>query len=305
MSFTESIAVARAFLRHGDSPPRPNTELIALGAANIAASFFQGFPAGGGASQTAVNVQAGARTEVSALATVAVVGASLLFLSPLISLLPQASLAAIVVVTAVPLLSVAEFRAILAVRRTEFIWALVTCIGVVLVGTLEGILIAIGISVLTLIFQANHPPVYVVGRKPGTDLFRPRSTDHPGDETLPGLLIVRTEGRMTFASAPHARERLAVLIQEANPRVVILECSAIPDLEYTALCLLIRAEQKMREGGMELWLSALNPAARDVVRRSALGHALGPDRMFANLRDAVQAYERQPSKTVSGAMQLP
>jgi SulP family sulfate permease len=292
ISFTESIAIGRAFARHDDPRPVPNRELIALGAANLAGSFFQSLPAGGGASQTAVNSQAGARSQVSALATVAVVVATLLFLSSLISLLPQATLAAIVVVTAVPLLSIAEFRAIVAVRRTEFLWALATCAGVVLIGTLEGILVAIAISVLTLIYQANHPLVYIVRRKSGTDLFRPQSVDHPGDETLPGLLIVRTEGRMTFASMPHARERMAVLIQQAHPRVVILDCSAIPDFEYTALCTLIRAEEKMREAGITLWLSALNPLALNMVRRSRLGETLGDDRMFFNLQEAVKAYEK-------------
>jgi sulfate permease, SulP family len=293
MSFTESIAVGRAFARHDDPRPVPNRELIALGAANLAGSFFQSLPAGGGASQTAVNTQAGARTQVSALATVAIVLATLLFLSPLISLLPQATLAAIVVVTAVPLLSVAEFRSILAIRRTEFLWALVTCAGVVLIGTLEGILVAIGVSVLTLIYQANHPLVYILTRKSGTDVFRPQSAHHPGDETLPGLLIVRTEGRMTFASMPHARERLAALIVATHPQVVILECSAIPDFEYTALRTLMRAEEKMRDGGIALWLSALNPLALEMVRRSPLGQSLGTERMFVNLRDAVKAYEER------------
>ena len=292
ISFTESIAIGRAFARHGDPRPVPNRELMALGAANLAGSFFQSLPAGGGASQTAVNSQAGARSQVSALTTVAIVVATLLFLSSLISLLPQATLAAIVVVTAVPLLSIAEFRAIVAVRRTEFLWALVTCAGVVLIGTLEGILVAIAISILTLFYQANHPLVYIVRRKSGTDLFRPQSVDHPGDETLPGLLIVRTEGRMTFASMPHARERMAVLIQQAHPRVVILDCSAIPDFEYTALCTLIRAEEKMSEAGITLWLSALNPLALNMVRRSRLGQALGNERMFFNLQEAVKAYEK-------------
>jgi SulP family sulfate permease len=292
MSFTESIAAARVFARHDDPRPRANRELIALGVANLAGSVFDAFPAGGGASQTAVNVQAGARSQVAALSTLAIVVATLLFLSPLLGLLPQATLAAIIVVTAAPLFSWVEFRAILAVRRTEFVLALLTCAGVVLIGTLEGILIAIVISVLTLIYQANHPPVYSLRRKPGTDLYRPQSTQHPHDETLPGLLIVKTEGRMTFASAPHAGEGMAALVQDARPRVVILECSAIPDFEYTALRTLIRAEEKMRERGVFLWLSALNPQAWEMVARSSLVDALGPDRIFFTLGEAVKAYER-------------
>jgi SulP family sulfate permease len=291
MSFTESIAAGRAFAGHDDPRPAPNRELLALGAANVAGAFFHCFPAGGGTSQTAVNSRAGARTQVSELVTVAMVVATLLFLSPLISLLPKATLAAVIVVTTLPLLGTTEFRAILRVRRTEFLWALATCAGVVLLGTLQGILLAVAISVLTLAYQANHPLVYAVRRKPGTEVFRPQSSEHPADETLPGLLIVRTEGRMTFASAPQARERLGALIGEAHPQVVILECSAIPDFEYTALHTLMQAEEKMREHGISLWLCALNPLALEVVRRSPLGRTLGSERMFLNLREAVQAYE--------------
>src|SRR5208337_1418096 len=105
------------------------------------------------------------------------------FLSPLISLLPQATLAAVVVFTALPLLSPVDFRTILRVRHTEFYWALAACAGVVLLGTLQGILVAVGISLLTLFYQANHPLVYAVGRKPGTKIFRPLLGEHPGDET--------------------------------------------------------------------------------------------------------------------------
>ena len=296
MSFTESIAVGRAFAGHDDPRPVPNRELIALGAANLAGSFFQCFPAGGGTSQTAVNARAGARTQVSELVTVAMVVATLVLLSPLVSLLPQATLAAIVVVTSLPLLRTTEFRSILRVRRTEFLWALAACAGVVLLGTLQGILVAIAISVITLVHQANHPLVYALRRKPGTDVFRPQSSDRPADESPPGLLIVRTEGRMTFASAPCARERMAALIEEAQPQVVILECSAIPDFEYTALQTLTQAEEKLREGGISLWLSALNPLALDVVERSPLGRALGPQRMFIDLRVAVEAYEKEAAR---------
>jgi len=291
MSFTESIAAGRAFARHDDPSPAPNRELIALGAANLVGSLFQCFPAGGGTSQTAVNSRAGARTQAAALVTVAMAAATLLFLSPLISLLPQATLAAVVVVTTAPLLSTKDFRSILLVRRAEFLWALAACAGVIVLGTLNGVLVAIAISVLTLIYQANHPLVYTLRRKPGTDIFRPHSQVHPEDETITDLLIIKTEGRMTFASAPQVRERVAALIDEAHPQVVILDCSAIPDFEYTALRTLIRAEERMREGGISLWLSALNPQALEVVRRSPLGQALGPQRMFLNLADAVKAYE--------------
>jgi sulfate permease, SulP family len=293
MSFTESIAAGRAFARHDDPRPEPNRELIALGAANLLGSFFHSFPAGGGTSQTAVNSRAGARTQASELVTVAIVVATLFFLSPLIALLPQATLAAVVIVTTLPLLSTADFCSILRVRRMEFGWALAACAGVVLLGTLNGILIAIAISILTLFYQANHPPIYAMGRKPGTDVFRPLMGEDAEDETIPGLLIVRTEGRMTFASAPRLGERLWSLLNETVPKVVILECSAIPDFEYTALRALIGLEEKLRERGVALWLASLNPEAFTVIEHSPLGKTLGTNRMFINLREAVKAFEKR------------
>ena len=292
MSFTESIAAGRAFARHDDPRPEPNRELIALGASNLLGSFFHSFPAGGGTSQTAVNSRAGARTQASELVTVAIVVATLFFLSPLIALLPYATLASVVIVTTLPLLSTADFRSILRVRRMEFGWALAACAGVVLLGTLNGILVAIAISILTLFYQANHPPIYAMGRKPGTDVFRPLMGEDAEDETIPGLLIVRTEGRMTFASAPRLGEKLWSMLNEAVPKVVILECSAIPDFEYTALRELIGLEEKLRERGITLWLASLNPEAFTVIEHSPLGQILGTTRMFINLREAVKAYEK-------------
>ena len=293
MSFTESIAAGRAFIRHGDPRPDPNQELRALGLANAAGSLFRALPAGGGTSQTAVNSGAGARTQVAELATVAVVVGVLLFLAPLIGLMPQATLAAVVIVTTLPLLSVKGFRAIVRVRRTEFLWALAACAGVVFLGTLNGILVAVAIAVLTLFYQANRPPVYALGRKPGTDVFRPLSPEHPEDEAWPGLLMVKTEGRMTFASAPQVGERLWALVHEAKPKVLVFDCSAIPDFEYTALTMLTQFEEKLREMGTTLWLAALNPEPLRVIARSPLGETLGHQRMFFNLQQAVEKHKER------------
>jgi len=207
--------------------------------------------------------------------------------------LPQATLAAVVIVTTLSLLNPKDFLAIRRVRNMEFYWALVAFAGVVLLGTLQGIAIAVAISILTLLYQANQPLVYAMARKAGTDVFRPLRGEHAGDETIPGLLIVRTEGRMTFANAPQAGEHLTALVSAAKPKVVIFECSAIPDFEYTALRALTAFEHKLSQSGITLWLSALNPEAFSVIERSPLGATLGHRRMFFNLQQAVAAYEAQ------------
>ena len=150
--------------------------------------------------------------------------------------------------------------------------------------------VAVAIAVLTLFYQANRPPVYALGRKPGSDVFRPLSPEHPTDETYPGLLILRTEGRMTFASAPQVGERLWALIHEAKPKVLVFDCSAIPDFEYTALTMLTQFEEKLREMGTALWLAALNPEPLRVIERSPLGKTLGHERMLSNLEQAMEKY---------------
>jgi len=300
MSFVESIAAGRAFARHGDPPVDADQELLALGAANVAGGLFQAYPGGGGTSQTAVNRGAGARTQLAGIVTAGLVALTLLFLAPLIGLMPQATLGALVLVSAAGLLDPGGFRAIARIRRRELAWAGVALAGVVLLGTLEGILVAVAVSLLTLIYEANHPPVYALGRKPGSDVFRPLSADHPDDETFPGLLMVRTEGRMHFASAPRTSDRLRALIHEAQPRVLVIECSAIPDFEYTALEMLAGFEERLREQDITLWLAALNPEPLDVVERSPLGATLGHERMFFNLEQAVEAYQAKQLDTIGG-----
>jgi SulP family sulfate permease len=290
MAYIESIAAGRAFIRHGDSRPDSNRELIALGFANLAGSVFRIIPAGGGTSQTAVNDRAGARTQLAEVVTAGIVLAALLFLSPLFSLMPQATLAAVVVATTVGLLSPKEFRAILQIRYAEFWWAVIAFAGVAVLGTLHGILVAVAISLMTLMYAANHPPIYALGRKPGTDVFRPLSTEHPEDETFPGLLIVRTEGMMTFASAPRIGDGLRALIDEAKPQVLLFDFRAVPNIEYTALKLLSDFEEKQREAGITLWLAALNPKVLNVVKRSSVFTTLGYERMFFNVEHGVETY---------------
>ena len=215
---------------------------------------------------------------------------TMLLLAPLIGLMPQATLAAVVIVYSIGLIKPIEFRDILSVRRTEFTWALIAFAGVVLVGTLKGIIVAIIVSMVALAYQVADPPVYVLGRKPGTNVFRPRSEEHPEDETFPGLLLLRLEGRVFFANAEHIAEKIRLLIEEAQPKVVAIHLRGVPDLEYTALKMLIEGEKRQRERGVKLWLVGMNPRVLDMIQRSQLGEALGRDAMHFNLEMAVAKY---------------
>jgi MFS superfamily sulfate permease-like transporter len=178
------------------------------------------------------------------------------------------------------------------VRRTEFYWAVIAFAGVALLGTLKGILVAVIASLLALAHQTYNPPVYALGRKRGTDVFRPLSEEHPDDETWPGLLIVRAEGRLFFANAQRVGDKIWPLIERTKPSVVVLDCSAVIDIEYTALKMLTEAEETLRRDGVMLWLAALNPDVLTVVKRFRIGETLGRERMLFNLQAAVEKYER-------------
>jgi high affinity sulfate transporter 1 len=288
MSFTESIAAARAFARSGEPPLRPNRELVATGLANAGGALFGALPAGGGTSQTAVNRLAGARTQLAGLVTALSTLLVTLLLAGALGRLPQATLAAVVIVYSVGLIDSASFLAIRHVRRMEFRWAVIALVGVVALGTLQGILVAIVVSLIALAHQAADPPVYALARMPGTNVFRPRSDAHPGDESIPGLLLVRVEGRIFFANAGRVADRLRELIVGDRPRALVLDLSGVPDLEYSALVMLLAAERRLREQGVALHLVGLTPSVLDVVRRSALAGELGPDRMHFTLEQAVQ-----------------
>jgi MFS superfamily sulfate permease-like transporter len=291
MSFTESIAAGRAFAEPQEPRPLPNRELLALGLANVGGGLFEAMPAGGGTSQTAVNRRAGARTQRAELVTAAGALATLLLLAPLIALMPKAALAAVVIVYSFDLIKPSELVEIRRVRTTEFRWALIAFLGVLLLGTLKGIVVAVIASLLALASQAYNPPLYAVGRKRGTTVFRAVTTEHPDDEQWTGLLMLRSEGRLFFANADRFADLLWAEVEQAHPRVVLLDCSAIFDVEYTALKTLAETEHKLRQAGCELWLASLNPAVFAVVERSKFGAAVGRERMFLNDQAAVEAFQ--------------
>ena len=220
--------------------------------------------------------------------------ATLLVLAPLFGLMPQPVLAAVVVVASIGLISPAEFRAIRHIRTMEFRWALIAMVGVMVLGTLKGILVAVVVSLVGLILYTNRRPVYVLGRKPGTTtFFRPLSAEHPEDETFPGLLLLKIEGNVHFANASRLGDQIWPLIHQYQPQVVALDCSAMPDLEYTALKMLTEAETKLRESGIVVWLAALNPEPLQLVLKTTLGAALGRERMIYSLKHVVEEYQNR------------
>ena len=269
MAAVESLAAARALARRGDPPVSADRELTALGAANLAGGLFQAFPGGGGLSQSAVQDSAGARTQLASIACAAVVVLVLTVLTGVLEDLAQATLGALVIVAAAGLIKPAELRMIARVRTRDFALALVALAGVLVLGVLDGILVAVFVSIVVLLYQANRPPVDVVHEEEG-------------------LLVLRPRGRLHFANMRRTSERIVAAIEASDPppRVVILDVVAVPDLEITAVAGLHELAADLHERGTELWIASLTPAERRMIERYG---ETGAVTVFATPEDALAA----------------
>ena len=299
MSFTETVAAGQAFARKDEPAPRANRELLATGLANVGGALLGAMPGGGGTTQTAVNVSAGARTQLAEVVTAMMTLVTMFFLAPLVAMLPQSALAALVIVYSFGLIKPIEFHHILRIRRTEFSWAIVAFAGVVAVGTLKGIIVAIIVSLVTLAYQVADPPVYVLRRKPGTNVFRPHSAEHPDDESFPGLLLLRPEGPIFFANAAQLAHKIEPLVREAQPKVVAVDASGVLDMEYTALKMFAQLANRQSQHGVKLWLIGMTPRVLAIVQRSQLGELLGREGMHFNLEIAVARYLNDTTASTS------
>lgn len=291
MSFTETIAAGRAFATSSEPPIKADRELLATGVANLGGAFLGAMPAGGGTSQTAVVHAAGGQSQKASMVTAGAALATMLILAPLLGLLPHAVLAAMVIVYSIGLIQPAEFAAIRKVRSMEFRWAMAACAGVLIFGTLQGIVVAIIASLIGLFSQAAHPKVYVIGRKRGEDVLRPVSPEHPDDETFEGLLILRPEGRLFFANAQQVADQIRTLVTQYKPRVLTLDMSRVFDIEYSALQMLIEGERRATSEGTIFWLAGLNPGVLEGIRSSGLAECLGKERLLFNARAAIRHYQ--------------
>jgi anti-anti-sigma factor len=291
MSFTESIAVARAFVKPNEPQINANRELIATGIANLGGGLFSAMPAGGGTSQTAVVRAAGALSQKSSLVTATVAAAVMLLLAPLLALLPYATLATVIIVYSASLIQPKEFIAIYKIRAMEFRWALIACLGVLVFGTLQGIVVAIIVSLLGLSSQTAKLRVSAIGRKRNTDVLRPLSPEYPDDETIDGLLIIRPEGSIYFVNVQNVADQIQALVTQYQPKIIALDMSRVPNIEYSALERLVEGEQRVADDGQTLWLTGLNPNVLEIVRRSGLAERLGRERMLFNAHIAIERYQ--------------
>lgn len=294
VSYSESTTIARRFAGEHHYEIRPNQELIALGVSGIASGIFQGFVTSGGASQSAANDRAGAKTQVSSLVLSALAVLTAIALLPLIARLPLAVLGAIVINAVLGFINVPAMQRIWRVRRQSFALALVALVSVLVLGILAGLLIAIFLSLLHLLMQLSRPYASEIGTLPGTSQFVELHR-RPDAVTRPGLLAFRLEGPLLFINATWVRDALKAHIAGAAtpPRVILLDLAETTALDFTSFDMLanLRNELASEDGG--LWLTNVRDGVREILDRDR-ATSDGDAWIFATNAEAGTAFDRLP-----------
>ena len=292
MAFVESIAAARAFRTQDELPVDPNRELIALGGANLAGGLFQTIPAGGGLSQTAVNDRSGARSQVSSLVTASSVALVLLFLASLFVYVPEPVLGAIVLVAALGLIDVEGLRRIRGLRLDDYAFGVTAIAGVLALGALPGLLVGVVVSLVTLFWKLNHPPIFILARKPDTDVFREMGHD-PADIVYEDLMIARVESGLYFGNSQRVTDRLSTMVDDApnRPRTLLLDLSAVPQIDSTAAEIFNDLAERLQSKGTDIWLAAMTTSVLAVAKASPRWGDLKTRRLiYPTLSEGVEAH---------------
>jgi high affinity sulfate transporter 1 len=275
LSYVESISAARTIAAIHAYKIDPRQELLALGAANVAASVCHGFPIAGGLSQSAVNDKAGAQTPLALVFASLTIGVCLVFLTNLLHNLPNVVLAAIVLVAVRGLIDVTALRHLWRVSRVEFAIAIVALACVLLLGILRGVLVAVVVSVLMLLSAAAHPHVAFLGRIPGTRRFTDLER-HPDNELIPGVLIFRVESSLLYFNADHVRSRVWEKIGATDPlQLVICDLSNSPVVDVAGAEMLSALNRDLAERNVTLRIVEAHAKVRDLLRAEGLEEQVG------------------------------
>lgn len=293
IAFVESIAAARAFQAKDDPPVQATREMGALGLANVVSSLLRGMPAGGGMSQTAIADGAGAKSPLTGIVGAATVVVTLLFLAPVFSDLPEAALGALVFVAAIGLVDLGKVGRILRTNRRDGLLTIGAALGVASMGALDGIVVAVLISVLTLLYETSRRPVETITAVP-----RRAPQTGPVPE---GLLVLRPGSDIYFANVQRVRRDIDAIVAAApvRPRVVLFDVPDVSMFEYTAHEGLRQMVDDLLAQGIEVWEVEPRPDAREAALRYRRHHGGGPPpRSFPDLPAAVATYRAEHPRAV-------
>lgn len=291
VSLTDTIATASSFAARRGDELEPNQEMIGIGAANVFAGFFQGFAVSTSGSRTAVAEQAGAKTQGAGVVGAGLLVLLLLFFNSLLADLPQSALAAVVIAAALSLVNVRALRKYARARPSSVVLSLVASLGVIALGVLQGIVIAIFLAVL-LFFRRNWwPHGAVLGRADGVEGWHSiRELDHPTE--VSGVLVYRWEAPLFFANAGAFRQQIRKLVRERDPAWVVIQCEAITDIDVTAAEMLEQLDIELKAAGRHMAFVELRTRLQDLVRRHGLFETLDQDHFYPSIDTALDAIGR-------------
>ena len=289
ISYTESISTAKAFAARTRQRVNPNRELLAIGAANVAAGVFRGFPVAGGFSRGAVNFRAGAKTQLSGVIAAAVLAVAVVFLTPLFFHLPKAALAAVIVVAVASLIDIGGARRLARIRVEDGVALAVTFLATLLVGVAAGLLIGIAFSLAVFIFHTAKPHVAELGRVDGTSTYR--NVERWNTHTDERIAVLRMDAPLYFANAKFLADRVQQLIA-AHPAVhdVVLVAAGIGDIDASGVQQLIDLDEDLEASGIRLHLVNVIGPVRDVLANAGRWHQLVANgRVHPGLDEAIHA----------------
>jgi high affinity sulfate transporter 1 len=288
----ETMAVSRTFARKHRYRVSADQDFLALGAANLVAGLAQGYPVSGGMSQSAVNEKAGAKTPVSLVVASLLIALVTLFLSGVFRTLPDAILAAIVVMAVKGLIDVSLLRHLYRFSLGEFAIAAVALVGVLALGLLNGVLIGCMLSLILLLRRSSRPSVAVMGRVPGTDRFGSIER-HPDNEPVAGVLVFRVDSSIFYYNTEHVRDRFFQCLaeQQPPPRLVVWSLMTTPLVDLAGAELLMELRQDLGERGIELKLAEARGPLREVLRVAGLEKHFGPIQAHTAIAPTIQQWE--------------
>jgi high affinity sulfate transporter 1 len=290
VSLTDTIATATSFAARRGDEIAPDQEMVGMGAANIAAGFFQGFAVSTSGSRTAVAEQSGAKSQVTGLVGAGLVAILLLFLNGLLADLPQATLAAVVIVAALSLMDVRILARYNRVRKSALALSLVATTGVILFGVLWGIAIAVILAIL-LFFRRNWwPHGAVLAPVEGVPGWHSIDT-YPGAAQIPGIVVYRWEAPLFFANAGIFRQQVRRLVRECQPSWIVLQCEAITDIDVTAAEMLEGLDKELNAKGIHLAFAEMRDRLQDLILSYGLMETLDRERFYPTLKAAVKEVE--------------
>ncbi len=291
VSFADTSVLSRTFALRGGYEVDQNQEMIALGAANVAAGLFQGFSISSSSSRTPVAEQAGAKTQLTGVVGALCIALLLVFAPALLQNLPNAALGAVVIAACLSLVDIQGFVRLYHLRRGEFVLAIVCFLGVALLGVIQGIFIAVGLALLGFIWRAWRPYDAVLGRVEGLKGYHD-VTRYPEAQRIPGLVLFRWDAPLFFANAEVFREHILQAVADAPTPTqwVIVAAEPVTDIDITAAETLSALDDDLEKAGIQLCFAEMKDPVKDRLKRYGLFNKIGADLFFPTLGRAVDLY---------------